>query len=79
MLNIYTKQIEHITLSLATRCNLNCSYCHIQESSNKEYAEEIFNKTIKSLENKEFLITMQKVLKKMEVSTENIKGFDIWG
>ncbi len=67
-----------ISLIAAGACNLQCQYCTIDRTRNKN-SQKIFNETLKALKNNSYLKNINLTLNKLKFPKEEITNIEIWG
>ena len=70
--------INSLTILSSLGCNLNCDYCKLSASRNKE-SIQLQENTIKALQNGTYLNNIQQVLLKLNQSPAGIEYISLWG
>lgn len=70
--------LQGLSLITSCGCNLNCEYCWIAKSKNKNSAN-LQQKTIEALQNGEFITNCRNVFKKINQSPVGIHHIAFWG
>ena len=78
MSNIDNYYPSSLTLVAATKCNLACKYCKINNSINSN-SDKIFKETVKALQDGTYLKNVQIAFNRLNYSLNNIVEFQIWG
>lgn len=79
MIDVKNTRIESISALIGPSCNLQCSYCEMAKNTQPEDKKELIEKTIKALENGDFIKNIEKTLKRLHQSCHHIFHLEFWG
>ena len=68
-----------LTLYTSESCNLQCSYCEIDQHLDKKQHQIEAKKVKESLINGQYLNTLKTAFKRLNINPNNIKSIDLWG
>lgn len=79
MINYSMELCRSLTLYTSESCNLQCSYCEINEYLDKKQHRTEAKKVKESLINGDYFNTLQIAFEKLNINPNNINFIDLWG